>query len=126
MSSSSECYSPSIHFKVFFFIMTECTPGLPELIIFQAKSRKINIVREISTNWRYIGIALLNDTSGATVSSLHKICHYNEDHTCLEILTRWVQGSGIDDRSWQGLLGVLDVYCETLAAEIRDALCKVS
>ena len=33
-------------------------------------------------------------------------------------------GSGIDDRSWQGLLGVLDVYCETLAAEIRDTLCK--
>ena len=108
----------------FLLIVAECTPGLPELLNFNAKSRKINIACEMSTSWRSVGIALLNDTSGATVSALHQSNFHVVGDTSIAILTKWVQGSGIDDRSWQGLLGVLDDNCQALATEIRDTLCK--
>ena len=107
----------------FLLIVAECTPGLPELLNFKAKSGKINIACEMSVSWRSVGIALLNDASGATVSALHRSNFHDIGDTSIAILTKWVRGSGID-RSWQGLLGVLDVYCQALAAEIRDTLCK--
>ena len=40
----------------------------------------------------------------------------------IEILTRWVQGQGIADTSWRGLLGVLKEYCPALADSIEEAL----
>ena len=69
-----------------------------------------------------VGIALLNDESGGIVRALAKEFRGNAQDINLEILGRWLQGSGIPDRSWQGLLGVLRVHCRTLADRVEEAL----
>ena len=35
---------------------------------------------------------------------------------------RWLRGEGVQDRTWGGLLAVLNKYCTSLAAEIGDVL----
>ena len=40
----------------------------------------------------------------------------------IEILSRWVQGQGIVDRTWHGLLGVLKLHCKELAESVQEAL----
>ena len=97
---------------------------MTELCSFQAKSRKINIAHDISDSWRNIGTALLNDMRGVTVQALYESNLRDVGATCNAILREWVQGRGMNDKSWKGLLGVLDQYCPALATEIKDALCK--
>ena len=40
----------------------------------------------------------------------------------MDILSRWVQGKGIADRTWRGLNGVLRIHCPGLAQDIEEAL----
>ena len=40
----------------------------------------------------------------------------------MDILSRWVQGKGIVDRTWRGLLGVLRIHCPGLAEDIEETL----
>ena len=69
-----------------------------------------------------VGIALLNDESGGIVRALAKEFRGNAQDINLEILGHWLQGSGIPDRLWQGLLDVLRVYCRTLADRVEEVL----
>ena len=95
---------------------------MPQLIGLRGRDKTINIAEEIGDQWRVVGIALLNDESGGIVRALAKEFRGNAQDINLEILRRWLQGSGIPDRSWQGLLGVLRVYCRTLADRVEEAL----
>ena len=95
---------------------------MPQLIGLRGRDKTINIAEEIGDQWRVVGIALLNDESGGIVRALAKEFRGNAQDINLEILGRWLQGSGIPDRSWQGLLDVLWVYCMTLADRVEEAL----
>ena len=46
----------------------------------------------------------------------------NAEQINMDILSRWVQGRGIADRTWRGLLGVLRVHCPGLAEDIEETL----
>ena len=95
---------------------------MPQLIVFQGKDKIINIAEAIGDQWRVVGISLLNDESGGIVKTVAREFRGNALDINLDILERWLQGKGIRDRSWRGLLGVLRVHCRVLAESVEEAL----
>ena len=73
--------------------------------------------------WKRVGTILLDDKDGTAVSRIAYQHGNNIDHINMDILGRWIQGEGIPDRTWQGLLGVLKVvHCIKLAESVEEAL----
>ena len=95
---------------------------MPHLIVFQGKDKIINIAEAIGDQWRVVGISLLNDESGDIVKTVAREFRDNALDINLETLGRWLQGKGIRDRSWRGLLSVLRVHCRALAESVEEAL----
>ena len=72
--------------------------------------------------WKRVGTILLDDKDGRAVSRIAYQHGNNIDDINMDILGRWIQGEGIPDCTWQGLLGVLKMYCITLAESVEEAL----
>ena len=95
---------------------------MPELMSFQGKTECINIPQEIGLQWRVVGTILLDDKTGNIIPAIARENRDNAFDINYEILARWLQGQGIADTSWRGLLGVLKVHCPALAESIEEAL----
>ena len=68
------------------------------------------------------GVLLLNDETGAQVSSIVTKHHGNAAGINLEILKQWIEGKG-KPLSWDTLISVLNsIGLCTLASEIKDGL----
>ena len=93
-----------------------------ELTDFPGKNRHFNIATELGIKFYYVGSALLNDKSGTVVPAIVLEHRGNAEQINMDILSRWVQGKGIADHTWRGLLGVLRVHCPGLAHDIEETL----
>ena len=102
--------------------LTAEEPGLPELTALQGRGECINIAERIGPRWRLVGLALLQDRTGDIVSAIDEQYRGNALAINIEILSRWVRGRGIADRTWRGLLGVLNLHCKALAESVEEAL----
>ena len=80
------------------------------MISFQGKTECINLVQEIGAKWRMVGTTLLDDRKGTIMPAIAKSHGNDADDINVEVLSRWVQGQGIADRTWRGLLGVLKLH----------------
>ena len=70
-----------------------------------------------------VGTALLKDESRTVILDIvskHAIDDAKQIN--MDVLSRWMQGNGIADRTWRGLLGVLRVHCPGLAQDIEETL----
>ena len=105
-----------------FFHLAGRKPTMYELSDFPGKNRHFNIATEVGNKFYEVGIALLNDMHGAVVSAIVLEHNNNVEQINMDILSHWVQGKGIADCTWRGLLGVLRVHCSGLAQDIEDAL----
>ena len=98
-------------------------PDLTNLTCFHGRSRVINVAVDIGMQYFLVGTALLNDRSGAVVPQIAAELLGNAERINMEILRRWIQGSGVEDRSWGGLLRVLrESGRAALAEEMEEAL----
>ena len=95
---------------------------MPELTDFPGKARHFNIAAEIGTEFHAVGTGLLNDERGTVVPAIVLQHGVNAEQISMDILRRWVQGKGIADHTWRGLLGVLRVHCPGLAQDIEETL----
>ena len=95
---------------------------MPELTDFPGKTRYFNIATEIGMQYYVVGIALLNDEHGDIVPAIVTEHRGSAEQINVDILSRWMQGIGIADHTWRGLLGVLRVHCPGLAQDIEEAL----
>ena len=95
---------------------------MPQLTDFPAKTGHINIATMIGVKFYVVGTALLNDESGSVIPAIVSEHGKNAEQTNMDILSRWIQGQGIADRTWRGLLGVLRVHCPGLARDIEETL----
>ena len=102
--------------------ITDLKPTMPELTDFPGKTRHFNIAVRIGIKYLSFGTGLLNDESGDIVPSIVSEHRGNAEQINMDILSRWVQGKGIADRTWRGLLGVLRVHCPGLAQDIEETL----
>ena len=95
-------------------------PNLIELIRFRGKERRINIPREVGTNFRQFGILLLDDPMGNHVENIIHKCRGNPEEINMEVLQEWVQGRG-QPLAWEALVETLeDIGLCVLAKDIRD------
>ena len=70
-----------------------------------------------------VGTALLDDKDGTIIPAIARDCGYKSECINTEILRRWIQGKGIPNRTWKGLLCALrSVRRNTLADDIEEAL----
>ena len=93
---------------------------MPQLI--GAQGMSINIAEAIGDKWRVVGIALLDDKRGTVVEGIADQFRGKAENINLEVLQRWMQGKGIPDRTWRGLLSVLRVHFVGLAKSVEEAL----
>ena len=91
-----------------------------ECIRFQGLKRKINISKEIGTNWETFGIFLLEDTTGERVDALTQKHGNDAEKITVAILAEWIAGRGRHPVSWKTLTEVLyDIGLHVLAGEIE-------
>ena len=79
---------------------------MPLLLSFPGKSGEINILERIGTTYKIFAVFLLNDENGAKIESITKEESQVADMT-LKILSRWLQGEGMQPQTWSTLINVL-------------------
>ena len=105
-------------------VAADC-PTLRDCIMFPGSGRTINIPQEISTNYYYFGLHLLNDPNGTRVHNLELEHRQNAERINTEILREWVTGRGRKPVSWETLTEVLrDIELGALASEIEAVKLK--
>ena len=110
----------SWQFLHIFILSTESIgqPTLPLLLNFPGKKEKINIPERIGTHQKTFGIILLKDENGAKIETIAK-----EKDMNLTILSRWLQGDGMQPPTWSTLIEALNnSNLGVLAKEIRTAI----
>ena len=96
---------------------------MPEMTALQGRTQDINIVEGIGAEWDKVGTALLDDKDGTIIPAIALEHGNNAERINTEILRRWIQGNGIPDRTWKGLLCVLRrVRRNMLANSVEEAL----
>ena len=95
---------------------------MPELTAFQGRARRINIAQTISVKWDVVGTTLLDDHNHTIMPALAQQYSNEVMRINMEVLGRWVQGQGMADCTWRGLLGVLKVHCRDLAKSVEEVL----
>ena len=81
-------------------------PTLLQLLHFPGKSEEIDIPERISVHYKTFGIHLLKDDNGAKIDSLAK----DEGESILitlKILSRWLQGEGMQPPTWSTITEAL-------------------
>ena len=112
------------YLTIFICLLTESDdePTLSQLLNFPGKRGKINIPERIGTNYKTFGIFLLNDGNGAKVESIAK-----EEgeliHISLKILSKWLQGEGMQPPTWSTIIEALKMSnLGALAKDIRAVI----
>ena len=91
-----------------------------ELIRFRGRERRINIPREISTQYFQFGVLLLEDKTGAQLQNISHKHREDPEQINMDILQQWIDGKGKTPVTWQTLIQVLrDVKLITLADDIE-------
>ena len=82
--------------------------------------RKMNLAKEIGTNYSQLGIFLLEDDNGEQVSAIEQECMRNAEKINMRIFQLWLNGSGRQPVTWTTLISVLrDVELVMLAENIE-------
>lgn len=80
---------------------------MPKLLNFRAGTRRLNIPREIGTNYCEFGIHLLQDDNGVHVNSIERELNRAAEDINRRILQEWLEGRGITPVSWATLIDTL-------------------
>ena len=98
-------------------------PVLPKLLKFPGRSGKINIPQQIGTNYKTLGIFLLQDDTGTIVSGIERAKMHAVDEINEAIFQKWIGGKGQGPFTWDTLVKCLrDTELNTLANEIEEVL----
>ena len=85
-------------------------------------SERIASLNDVGKFGRYI----LADSRNEKITAIEEVARGNPTRMCTQILTEWVQGKGISDRTWGGLLDVLRrCNLNTLADDIEESVRKI-
>ena len=98
-------------------------PSIRNLRHFNGKSRTINIIEEIGSNYFDFGVMLLNDENGNHIRAIEQFSHNYVD-VIKEIVREWSNGrDGAKAFQWSALIETLqDVGLRRLANEIESSL----
>ena len=96
---------------------------MPQLLNFPGKSGEINITEKMGTNYKTFGILLLKDDNGAKIDSIIAKEEGESIHISLKILSKWLQGEGMQPPMWSTIIEVLKKSnLRVLAEEISSVI----
>ena len=105
-------------------VTVDC-PTVLECTRFHGRQRTINISQEISSNYYYFGLHLLDDPNGTRIRNLELEYRQNTEQINTEIFREWATGRGKNPVTWKTLIIVLrDIELGTLANEIEEVKLK--
>ena len=112
--------------KHFCFVYIGERPKLTKLLSFPTTTAgSINITEKVGTNYKALGIMLLQDDDGTLVNQIVSDCHHKSAAITLEILERWIRGGGRQPVTWQTLTKTLKIIELTeLASTIESSLSR--
>ena len=76
-------------------------PTMPKLLEF-------NVPLEVGTNYDKFGTLLLQDSTGSLISALEHQKQRNSEEINRTILERWLNGEGLEPKTWVTLIHVLN------------------
>ena len=92
-----------------------------DIICFPLQDSKVNLTKEVGTNYRQFEILLLEDQTGAHISALVRELMKNTQDIKLLSVSR----KGRHPVSWETLISVLeDIGLNQLAKSIRDVIIR--
>ena len=96
-------------------------PTMMELSCLETSTKgRINIIREIGTNYHSLGTHLLQDRTGARVANISSNKGTSTEEATQEILRQWLEGSGQLPVTWMTLIEALEkAELHRLAQDIR-------
>ena len=100
-------------------------PTLNDLLSLEKQDGEpIRIIERISAQYYELGTYLLNDNHGAVMKTIKENASGKVEAINREILTRWINGQGIEERDWKTLVQALreGPKLNTLADDIVAAL----
>ena len=80
---------------------------MPQLLSFPGKSGEVNIPEKMGTNYKTFGILLLQDDNGAKIDSIIAKEEGESIHISLKILSKWLEGEGMQPPMWSTIIEVL-------------------
>ena len=84
---------------------------------------KVDILSKIGTHYYSLGIHLLNDSDGAITDAIEEKFANNAHRINMEILKRWLKGSGKGPVTWVKLTNILQrIGLTELASDIYSSL----
>ena len=113
------CINLMLHFMhTFLSILQWPTVTLPQLISFKTRSGS-NVLEQIGTRYRQIGILLLDDTTGTVTQAIIQRNNNDATNVILDIFHLWIQGKGRLPIKWTTFADVLrNVGLSELANEM--------
>ena len=79
----------------------------------------IKVMQEMTTQYRSLGINLLDDEDGAITLSIMDTNHHQPGNIVFTILSRWLRGEGREPKTWATLIEVLhEIDLSELARDI--------
>ena len=98
-------------------------PTMMDIICFPLQDSKVDLTKEVGTNYRQFGILLLEDQTGAHISALERELMKNAQDINYRVFQEWLHGKGRRPVSWETLISVLeDIGLNQLAKSIRDTV----
>ena len=98
-------------------------PTLLQLTYFETRSGSINIMEQIGTSYRSLGLFLLEDANGVVTKAIRDQYQHDAAKINYEILQRWIQGNWRQPVQWSTLFDVLKkIELSPLAKEVEDNL----
>jgi DNA polymerase III delta prime subunit len=99
----------------------------PNMLIFQKLG--INLFERISTNWKAVGTALLEDFTGDKIEIIDNDEKKTENKN-RRVLQRWLKGEGRQPKTWSTLIDVLNevelkVLAEDIGTQVGRSVCNI-
>ena len=93
-----------------FIIISVCLPSPVDCLGQKPTLKEVRdyVVPHVSSGkWEYLGIELDLDDDGTLVDHIRKERGGDEAKCCLDVLKAWLQGKGVEPKTWRTLVGCL-------------------
>ena len=79
----------------------------------------MKVVRSVAADWKKLGLVLEFDHK--VLKAIERNTHFNVDDSCLELLSKWLDGEACHPVTWSRLVEALeDAGHSKLAAQLED------
>lgn len=86
-----------------------------------ADGQQLKVIQNVGVDWKYLGLNLQFDHN--MLKTIEKNAHFITEDSCLELLSRWLDGETCQPITWARLIQALkDIEHSTIATQLEKLL----